>query len=148
MNEMMKEILVDFDDIHILKEHKWYISSLGYVTAHETGKSHKTRRRLWLHRLIMNAPDNRQVDHINLNKLDNRKCNLRLATDSQNKANRLMQKNNTHSMIKGVYPSGKKFRVRIQKDKKKINLGTYNTLEEAHSVYLIKAKEIWGEFAR
>lgn len=80
-----------------------------------------------------------QVDHINRVRDDNRWCNLRLATASQNRHNSTIHKNNLLG-IKGVYiaPNGK-FRVMI-------GLGTFNTLEEAKSAYIDAARKIHGEF--
>lgn len=143
-----KFALVDDVDFNFINSQKWQCSSLGYATTHEKGKSHTTRKRIWMHRLIVNAPLNKQVDHINRNKLDNRKTNLRLATESQNKSNRTVQRNNINSGLKGVYPNGNKWRARIQINKVKINLGSFWTKEEAALAYNRAAKIYFGKFAR
>lgn len=88
------------------------------------------------------------IDHINNNPLDNRICNLREATTSQNGMNRGKPKNNT-SGLKGVSWSLKsaKWRSKISCDGKLHLLGLFDTPEEAHKAYCKKAKELHGEFA-
>lgn len=89
-----------------------------------------------------------KIDHINLCKSDDRWCNLREATHTQNMCNK------THTArsltkTKGVQqlPSGRYSAV-IQIDHTNIYLGSYDTLEEARAVYLEAAKEYHGEFAQ
>lgn len=71
--------MVDDEDFAKLNSVKWCAHSAGY--AYRTGGQ-------LMHRIIMNAPDNLHIDHINGNRLDNRKCNLRLCTRSQNALNK------------------------------------------------------------
>ena len=89
------------------------------------------------------------IDHANGDPSDNRWCNLREATESQNKANTGPQKNNT-SGFKGVYwvKSHKKWSALIRKDKKLRFLGYFDTPEAAHAVYAAEASKLFGEFAR
>lgn len=72
----------DLEDYDIVTRDNWSISGSGYLinTSEEKTKL--------LHRLIMNAPDDLMVDHINHNTLDNRKENLRLCNGSQNNINK------------------------------------------------------------
>ena len=90
-----------------------------------------------------------QLDHINGEPSDNRITNLRLATESQNKANRRRSKRNSTG-FKGV--SFRKrdhiYSAQIRKDKKTMWLGSYKSPEEAHRAYAKAAKEMHGEFAR
>lgn len=88
------------------------------------------------------------LDHINLNKLDNRIKNLRPATDGQNSYNQKIKKTNT-SGYKGVHwrESEKKWRVAIKKDKKNIYLGSFSDVKEAAEAYRKAAIELHGEFA-
>jgi hypothetical protein len=108
---------------------------------------------LLMHRVIMTrvigCPLERheQVDHWNLNGLDNRRENLRIATQSQNNANKGLLSNNT-SGFKGVYKKGRRFAAIIWSNKKEIWLGSYLTPEEAHAAYCKAAREYFGEFAR
>jgi hypothetical protein len=83
-------------------------------------------------------PEN-QIDHINGIKNDNRKCNLREATASQNHANIKMKK--------GYTKVGNKYRARIEVNKEQIHLGYFNTKEEAISVYKKAHKEYFCDFS-
>jgi hypothetical protein len=93
------------------------------------------------------------IDHINLDKHDNRFFNLRLATKSQNMANRPKQKNNS-SGFKGVhhYRAGEKYgkpwQAGIIVNKKRIYLGQFPTKELAHAAYKSAAQKFFGEFGR
>jgi hypothetical protein len=78
--------IVDDDDVELLSRFSWQLNCQGYATANVgIGRAHVTHERM--HRLIMRPPDGIDVDHINGNRLDNRKCNLRLATRQQNLRN-------------------------------------------------------------
>lgn len=101
--------------------------------------------------LIMKPGKGRVVDHINRNPLDNRRENLRLATGSQNMANR---EGWGKSLPKGVshHPArpGKGpecFQARIGVNSRRISLGTYRTPEEAGRAYDKAALQHYGEFA-
>lgn len=109
-----KEVLIDKEDYNKICENKWYISN-GYC-YNSQGQS--------LHRKIMNAKEGQIIDHINNNKLDNRKDNLRFVTKSQNGQNR---------KCKGITYDKKrqKWCVNIVVNKKKYYLGRYKTEEEA-----------------
>ena len=81
-----KTTLVDDDDYEKYKDIRWYLSDMGYaVIRKRIGGKKKTLR---LHRLITNCPDGLVVDHINRDKLDNRKSNLRCVTQAVNMQNR------------------------------------------------------------
>jgi hypothetical protein len=90
-----------------------------------------------------------QVDHINLNRSDNRLCNIREATNAQNNRNKSVQSNNT-SGFKGVTfnRATNKFQAKITLDGKTRSLGYFSTAEDASAKYNIAAKEIHGEYAR
>lgn len=88
------------------------------------------------------------VDHINGNGLDNRRCNLRMATRSQNCANARMYSNNKTG-FKGVFYRGKgRYRAMIRVDWKLKHLGTFSSPELAHEAYKLAALEEFGEFAK
>lgn len=88
-----------------------------------------------------------QLDHIDLDGMNNRIDNLRPATNSQNLANRRRQKNNT-SGIKGVSKHRGKWAANISVNGKSVYLGVYESIEDATAAYRKAAKEIYGEFAR
>lgn len=112
-------------------------------------------RRTWKHSFLMHRQllgdscNGFEVDHINGNGCDNRRCNLRLATRRQNAANikkrapKSGQK--ASSRFKGVTfrPRGKPWEARVGG----CSLGCFNSEEEAAKAYDTKAKEVYGEFA-
>lgn len=93
--------LIDLEDLPKLKKYNWYISHSAqtwYAVSNSKGSEKKT---ILMHRLIMDCPENKVVDHINHNGLDNRKSNLRLATHKENCRNKIKNLN-SKSNYKGV----------------------------------------------
>lgn len=133
--------LIDIDDVALVQQHKWHMSR-GYVVTKINGKG------VPLHHIIMDMP-NSNIDHINQNPLDNRKCNLRLCNQHQNTANTGLFKHNT-SGYKGVcWDSGrKKYMAKIKVYGRTKFLGRYDTPEQAALAYNESAKIVFGEFAR
>lgn len=81
------EFLIDEEDAKTVTPYSWYISKAGYVVSNVyqgTENGRKVRKKLRLQRLIMNAPSGFDVDHINHNKLDNRRVNLEIVTPEEN----------------------------------------------------------------
>lgn len=78
-------------------------------------------KKIYLHRWIMNCPQDKVVDHINHNPLDNRKCNLRIVTEREN----LMNKKNNTTSVAGVHyiKRNKTYRATIYINNKLIHLG-------------------------
>ena len=101
-----------------------------------------------LSRLIMNAPPDMQVDHVNGDPLDNRRENLRLATNKQNSANK-PKREGTSSVYKGVHwhRRDRRWRASIKHNYKSIHLGSFLDEEDAARAYDTKAIELFGEFA-
>lgn len=116
-----------------------YEDGNGYWRIGVCGKYFMAHRLAWLY-VYEKWPD-KLIDHINGVKNDNRWCNLREATESQNNRNKKVNSKNSLG-VKGVSKSKDgKFRVYIC-------LGTYTTVEEAKSVYDEAAKKLHGEFYR
>ena len=76
------------------------------------------------------------VDHINGIKLDNRLDNLRMVTGSVNGQNRKQCNTNSSTGVLGVHKKREKFRARITVERTEINLGVFDTPEDAHQAYL------------
>ena len=101
-----------------------------------------------MHRVIMAAPSSRMVDHINGDGLDNRRANLRLATNSQNQHHRVSPSRATSGLIGATFhPHSGKWQARLRHEGGRILVGYFETAEEAHIAYLAKAAELRGEFA-
>ncbi len=99
-----------------------------------------------LHQIVFGANPKLQIDHKNRNGLDCRRKNLRQATRAQNCANRVWPKG-TRCPYRGVAPSGSKWIGKIQRERKQIYLGIFETAEQAAVAYNKAAVEIHGEFA-
>jgi hypothetical protein len=99
-----------------------------------------------MHRLIRGSRAGKQVDHRNLNTLDNRRGNLRDATHGQNQQNKSTK---TESGIKGVCRRRNgRWGARIRSNRYLHYLGTFDTPTEAGKAYDRAAKRLFGEFAR
>jgi hypothetical protein len=146
-----KLILIDEEDCIYtnLPSSSIFINSHGYAVVNTWDKVKKKNIKRNLHRYILGITNkNIDIDHINGDKLDNRKCNLRIATASENAVNSKMRVNNT-SGYKGVFwhkHSGK-WMASITKNKKHIYLGLFESKHEAVKAYDTKAIELFGEFA-
>jgi hypothetical protein len=93
-------------------------------------------------------PDIHQLDHINMNRSDDRWSNLRLATNAQNNQNRKTQANHLSSPYKGVKPNGRNWMASIRANGVQHYLGTFRTPEAAHAAYVEAARRLHGDFAR
>ncbi len=102
-----------------------------------------------MHRQILGAEKGQQVDHINRNRLDNRRSNLRMCTPSENAKNAGKRRDGLTSNYKGVFFIARngKYSAAIQVDRKRVSLGYYAVEEDAAYYYNEKAKELHGEFA-
>ena len=133
-----KEIQIDEDDLHILDEHKWFWGNHGYLLT-KIQTAPRKRRTVALHRLIMEDPPYPLVvDHINRDKSDNRKCNLRACTQAEN----LQNKGRYNVPGKGVTFNRGKWRVIIKINGKAKWFGHYDTKDEALIVAQNKFKEL------
>lgn len=136
---------IDAEDLERVKVCTWFNDDhRGYIKGTIKGKS------VSLHRYLLNYPDG-IVDHINRDKHDNRKSNLRVCTMSQSNMNRGVEKNN-RTGLKGVAfcPSrdrAKKYRAQITINGQRKRLGWYMTAEEAHEAYKKAEEKYFGEFA-
>lgn len=143
--------LVDDSDFEELSKTKWCAirRNNGNFSAIKRKVENKKVTTVYMHRQITGAPKGFQVDHINHNTLDNRRCNLRICTNQQNNWNRASCKNSS-SKFKGVsyYKPSKKWIAQICIDDKRKNLGYYKSEIQAAKIYDAKAKELFGKFAK
>ena len=133
------EAKISIEDIDEVSCIKWSRTGAGYV--HGTIEKKKTL----LHRFLFRTND--EVDHINGDRLDNRRSNLRASSSSQNKMNKGRQCNNS-SGYKGITRTGSGYCASISVGKERIYLGHYKCKEDAAAAYDSAAKVHFGEFAR
>lgn len=143
-----KVALVDDEDYEFLNQFKWLYHNKGYADRNLPRVNSKQKRQS-MHRLINNTPEGFETDHIDGNKLNNQRSNLRMATPSQNQWNTNKRINNT-SGFKGVswHKGTKKWQAKINFKGKRKYLGLFDTPEAASQAYESKAKELFAEFYR
>ena len=135
--------IIDLDDIDRICLYKWKVTPQGYIFNYKVGL---------LSRYLLDMKDYKidklEVDHIDNNPLNNRKCNLRKATSQQQKQNIRKLKKRT-SIYKGVlkYNKSNKWMAKITKSNIVHKLGIFKTEEEAALAYNKMALELFGEFA-
>lgn len=130
-----KTTIVDDEDFTWLSEYPWKLGTHGYACiSYYLGGGRKNRkvRTVYLHRLVNKTPSGAITDHINGNKLDNRKTNLRTTSQGVNVFNAGLRKDNK-SGYQGVcwIKSDKKWRARINIEGKNVQLGDRKILEDA-----------------
>lgn len=126
-----KEVaIIDIEDYEKVKDYRWNYSN-GYFQCHMIRNWKKLT--CGLHRLIMDLyePD-LVVDHINRNPLDNRKCNLRIVTKTQNHLNAPLIKRPLYG-IAGISKSNNKWIASVSRQGKTIRLGSFDSLKDAVS---------------
>ena len=125
--------LVDDDMFDYLNQWRWHVcilrkSDIHYAVSYIQLSGQK-KKRIFMHRMIMNCPDGMEVDHIDHNGLNDQKSNLRICTTSQNKEN---VKAHGRSQYLGVcIRRTGRISSQISRNKKIVYIGSYNTEEEA-----------------
>ncbi len=146
--------IVDDEDFERISKLSWNQNFYGYVCSYvnagtrtnKTGNVVTKSKLVYLAREILQAGNKEQVDHINHDKLDNRRSNLRIANHTQQKMNRRMFSNNK-SGFKGVVFERGRYKATISINGKKVHIGVFDTPIEAAKAYDEKAKVYYGEFA-
>lgn len=155
--------LVDEQDFERVNQYRWNCMNHGAAQA-RIGTE-----RVQMHRFILglSKDDKTVVDHINHNRLDNRRCNLRVGTHADNSANRVPVRKtfDVHGGFKGVVdsfrgreprvagkwarqrPPRKRWRAVLNAGGKRYDLGGFPTPEDAARAYDAKAIEVYGEYA-
>lgn len=128
----MTEAIIDSDDAAAVGKWKWQLTRNGYACrSHWNGERYE---KMYMHRYLMQTPTGMDTDHINRNKLDNRRSNLRVVDRSANNFNSDPASNNTsgHKGV-GYFKPAKLWRAYIkhQSELKRIELGYFKTKEEA-----------------
>ena len=140
--------VIDPDDFPRVSEHSWSHGKRGYAVYHTSRRSPEGQKAIPLHRFLMRPPDNMDVDHISGDKLDNRKCNLRLCSHQQNMFNQKKRETNTSGFMGVSQHSCGRFEAYVHKNGKKHYLGLYDTAELAARARDRAAQELYGIYAK
>ena len=145
-----KVALVDDKDYEYLNQWKWYASRRRYWYAVRTQYINGKPSTIFMHRLILQTPKGMETDHINHNGLDNRRCNLRICTHTENTRHQQKQARVKSSQYKGVHwqKDIKKWQACIRVNMKSVYLGLFTSEIGAAKTYDKAAKKYHGEFAR
>lgn len=134
--EVIGTVVFDDEDKELVMKYPWSMTKAGYAYS---PRSKKDNGCWYMHRLIMDAPEGFVVNHINHNKLDNRKENLEIVSHKVNI--RKMKKQSGIAWDK----TRNKWRVHITTDYKTRFVGRFNTYEEALNARKQAEKDDWNE---
>jgi len=142
-----KVAIVDDEDYERVNQHKW--SAYKYNNRNWYATATIKQKNIRLHRFILNLKDGEEADHINNDGLDNRKCNLRICSRSENLMNKRKPSHGETSKFKGVSWNNlyKKWQVYIKVNGKNKFLGNFKKETEAAQKYNEAAIKYYGEFA-
>jgi hypothetical protein len=130
---------IDEADYPLIAVHSWQArprrDGRGFYAVNSTG--------VRMHRLLLGVWDDRIVDHIDGDGLNNQRANIRVGTQSQNCVNR---KQTPGPFMRGVYRKGRKFRSRIKVKGRMVSLGYFDTEAEAHAAFVAKSTELHGDW--
>jgi hypothetical protein len=139
--------IVDDDMFEYLNQFNWHLNTEGYAQREIWNKGNRIKVRM--HREILGTPVGMDTDHINNNRLDNRRENLRVCTRSENLQNSSLRSNNT-SGYKGVsyFKHGRLWMASLYLNKKLVFCKYFHNPEDAARAYNEAAKKYFGEFAK
>lgn len=146
------EVIVDDDIADYINQEVWKLHSSGYACRMQYFGHRGLVKTVFLHRIVNQTPDDQLTDHINHDKLDNRRENLRAVSHQENMANREINSNNK-SGYKGVHWNKhaqrvKRWNAAIGNIGKAMTIGNYHTPEEAALAYDCAAIQLRGDFAK
>lgn len=135
-----EKIVVDLADYEKVKQSSWCIDTRGYAVANIKG------RVIPIHRVILGNP--RCSDHINGDKLNNKRVNLRPCTPQENCRNTQLAKNNKSGFTGVRITPNQRYEARIMLERRSISLGVYDTMPDAIKARIQGELKYFGEFSR
>lgn len=141
------DFLFSIEDLHLIKSrNSWYEDKDGYLVCgyYYAGRFQVSR----FHRLVMRAKPGQCVDHINKNRKDNRRHNLRCCSFNENDRNRGVYSTNT-SGVTGVFfdKERNQWHASISFNCRRFYIGRYHSKDDAIRARLNKEVELFGEYA-
>lgn len=137
-----QEFIFDIEDYPLVNQCTWSVGGHGYL------QGCINKQMFLMHRLLTKCPKGLQVDHINHNKLDNRKVNLRICTQHFNQMNERISKNNTSGFTGVSYDKrDNKWDAYLMFNRKKISLGSFDDIKDAIKARKDGEQKYYGEFS-
>lgn len=144
--EAVAKTIVDECDLERVSAHKWRMDCYGYAVTRNDKLGLCNYR---LHRMLLGDPKGYEVDHIDGDKLNNRRSNLRIVTSQQNAMNRRMSRVSSSGYV-GVHASrsiSNPWEARIRKNGKIYHLGLFKTKEDAAKAREVAELRMFGEYS-
>jgi hypothetical protein len=139
-------VLLTCDKVAIVDQEFFYNQDQRWYYDGRYARSSKTNQ--YMHRVVIDAPKGTLIDHINRDRLDNRKCNLRFSNRIQNFFNSKRKKKRKYSKYMGVtwIERDKKWAARISPNKKAVHLGRFDNELEAAEAYKKAHEKYFGSY--
>ena len=145
-----ESVLVDEEDFKRLNKYKWHRMKGGYAGRRIYFSYHpRSFKDVYMHNWILKTPVGKEADHINGNRSDNRRCNLRIVTHAENSCNKGIRTDN-RSGFPGVWydKSRKRWTAELMLHQKKVWLGRFKELSDAIEARKDAEQQFFGHFAR
>lgn len=150
-----EKFIFDKEDYEAINWYRWFVNTDGYLEAHShkeyLNNNKKRNVHVKIHRVIFEKAYGRkpkEIDHVNGNPLDNRRCNLREATRHQNCWNRKRRRDNSSGTTGVIKTANNKWRASIMANGVNHHLGTFERKEDAIRVRKEAEEKYFGEYAR
>lgn len=138
---------INDEDYPRVAQFRWYADDRGYIKRNQYDPKTGVGHPVYLHRYITGEPKGVEVDHINGNRQDNQRHNLRLCSHAENARNKSLRRGRR---LKGAYPipASKRWTARIRVEGKLLHLGCFDSELHACIAYDQAALHYYGEFSR